>query len=232
MREPITVILSERGWIRAVKGKVEDPSTLTFKEGDALAFLVPCETTDKLMVFSGDGRAFTLACDKLPSGRGQGEPLRLMIELPDSVDVLAVFPFVAGRKRLLASKSGYGFVVEEDELVSGRKAGKQVMNGETGAHPGDRRRPAGLDRRQLQDPDLPCRRTAGDAARQGREAAELPRRRPQRRPGVRRRSRPTWIDASGRSRNWAEWREWAGRRGGSGKLAPRGFPANRRFRPR
>ena len=231
VREPITVILSERGWIRAVKGRVEDPSTLTFKEGDALAFIVPCETTDKLMVFSGDGRAFTLACDKLPSGRGQGEPLRLMIELPDSVDVLAVFPFAAGRKRLLASKGGYGFVVEEDELVSGRKAGKQVMNGEaalTRVIDGDQLALIGDNSKIVIFPvaELPVMpRGKGIKLQSYREGglkdalvfdAE---------------TGPTWIDASGRSRAWAEWLDWAGRRGGSGKLAPRGFPANRRFRP-
>ncbi|NBU27221.1 MAG: DNA topoisomerase IV subunit A, partial [Caulobacteraceae bacterium] len=86
-REPITVILSEKGWIRAAKGKVDDPSELKFKEGDRLGFLVPAETTDKLLIFASDGRFFTLECSKLPSARGHGEPLRLMVDLDDKVKI-------------------------------------------------------------------------------------------------------------------------------------------------
>src|SRR5690606_36306728 len=103
VREPITVILSERGWIRAAKGRVEDPSELKFKEGDKLGFLVPAETTDKLLIFASDGRFFTLGCDKLPSARGHGEPLRLMIDLDDRVDIVDVFPHRPGAKRFIAS---------------------------------------------------------------------------------------------------------------------------------
>ncbi len=231
VREPITVIVSERGWIRAVKGRVEDPSTLSFKEGDALAFLVPCETTDKLMVLSADGRAFTLPCDKLPSGRGQGEPLRLMIDLPEKVEVLAVFAYQAGRKRLLASKSGYGFVVEEDELLSTRKAGKAVMSGTmalTRMIDGDQLALLGDNHKILIFPvaELPVMpRGKGVKLQSYREG------------GLRdalvfdAAAGATWIDASGRTRAWAEWPEWSGRRGASGRLAPKGFPANRRFRP-
>ena len=127
-REPITVILSERGWIRAARGRVDDPSTLTFKEGDKLAFAVSAETTDKLLIFASDGRFFTLACDKLPSARGHGEPLRLMVDLEDRVGILAVFPHRAGssppcrqrrRLRLPASRGG------SDRLPKGRQAGSQ-----------------------------------------------------------------------------------------------------------
>ncbi len=233
-REPITVVVSDRGWIRAVRGRIEDPSTLAFKEGDKLAFLVPCETIDKLMVFAADGRFFTLACDKLPSGRGHGEPLRLMIELGDGIGILAVFPHRAGRRRLLASKSGYGFILDEDEAVSFRKAGKQVLN-------------VGAEGAAL------CREVAGDhLALIGENAkvvifpiADLPTM--PRGKGVKLQSYregglrdalmfdaeigPAWIDASGRTRAWTDWREWLGRRGASGRLAPKGFPANRRFRP-
>ena len=128
VREPITVILSDRGWIRAAKGRVEDPSELKFKEGDKLAFLVPAETTDKLLIFASDGRFFTLACDKLPSARGHGEPLRLMIDLDDRVGIVDVFVHRAGAKRILASKEGYGFILPEEEAIAFRRAGKQVLN--------------------------------------------------------------------------------------------------------
>src|ERR1019366_8706206 len=129
-REPITVILSERGWIRAAKGRIEDPSELKFKEGDKLGFLVPAETTDKLLIFASDGRFFTLPCDKLPSARSAGEPLRLMLDLDDRVDLIDVFAHKPGRKRVLASKAGYGFIMPEDEAIAFRRAGKQVLNGE------------------------------------------------------------------------------------------------------
>ena len=132
-REAITIILSERGWIRATKGKVEDPSELKFKEGDKLGFLVPAETTDKLILFASDGRFFTLPCDKLPSARGQGEPLRLMLDIEDHVKLVSVFPHRAGRKRVVASTGGYGFVLNEDDVLANRKAGKQVVNVDGGA---------------------------------------------------------------------------------------------------
>ena len=192
VREPITIILSERGWIRAAKGKIDDPSELKFKEGDKLGFLVPAETTDKLLIFSSDGRFFTLGCDKLPSARGHGEPVRMMIELDDKVKIIDVFPFKAGRKRFIASKQGYGFLLPEEETLANRKAGKQVLTGRRGRRGllhGGRRRPDRGGGRQRQDPDLPDRGTAGNAARQGRQVAVLPRGRPARRPVVQRRDR-------------------------------------------
>src|SRR6202007_194674 len=98
VREPITVILSDRGWIRAAKGRIEDPSELKFKEDDALAFLVPAETTDKLLLFASDGRFFPLGGEKLRRARGQGEPLRLLLDLDDRVTIVDVFVYRPGRK--------------------------------------------------------------------------------------------------------------------------------------
>ena len=233
-REAITVVVSERGWIRAIRGKVEDSSTLAFKEGDSLAFIVPGETVDKLMVFATDGRFFTLPCDKLPSGRGHGEPLRLMIELEDRVGILAVFMHKPGRKRLLASKSGYGFVLDEDEAVSFRKAGKQVLNVDGKAAAlcrevvGDQLALIGDNAKIVIYPvdELPLMaRGKGVKLQNYREG------------GLRdalmfdAETGAAWIDASGRTRVWSEWRDWSGRRGGAGRIAPKGFPANRRFRP-
>ncbi|HEX8469704.1 MAG TPA: DNA topoisomerase IV subunit A, partial [Brevundimonas sp.] len=123
-REAITVILSERGWIRAAKGKVEDPSELKFKEGDALAYLVPAFTTDRILVAASDGRVFTIGADKLASGRGHGEPLRLMIELEEKADIVAVMAHAPGQKVLVASKDGYGFVAPEDDLTAQKRGGK------------------------------------------------------------------------------------------------------------
>ncbi len=231
-REPITVILSERGWIRAAKGKVEDPSELKFKEGDKLAFLVAAETTDKLMIFASDGRFFTLPCDKLPSARGHGEPVRLMLDLDDKVSFVDVFPHKPGRKRFIASKDGYGFILPEDEAVALRRAGKQVLNGVSrislevnGDHVaviGDNGKILIFPVEEL--PEMP--RGKGVKLQTYREG------------GLRDalvfngEAGAAWIDSAGRTRVWAEWREWLGRRAAAGRLAPKGFPTSKRFRPK
>lgn len=233
-REPITVILSERGWIRAAKGAVADPSELKFKEGDKLGFLVPAETTDKLLILASDGRFFTLGCDKLPSARGQGEPLRLMLDVDDKVKIIAVFPHKAGRKRVMASSGGYGFILNEDEAIANRRAGKAVLNVDDGEAriclpiEGDHLAVIGDNAKILAFPisELPeMGRGKGVKLQSYREG------------GLRdaitfdAETGPIWVDSAGRKREWKEWRDWAGRRAAAGKVAPRGFPSNRRFRP-
>ena len=235
VREPITIILSERGWIRAAKGRIDDPSELKFKEGDKLGFLVPAETTDKLLIFSSDGRFFTLGCDKLPSARGHGEPVRMMIELDDKVKIVDVFPFKAGRKRILASKLGYGFLMPEEEALANRKAGKQVLTvdaagaafcmeavGDQLAVIGDNGKILIFPLEEL--PEMP--RGKGVKLQSYREGGL--------RDGLsfNAETGAYWIDTAGRRRDWAEWKEWSGRRAGAGKLAPRGFATNKRFRPK
>jgi topoisomerase-4 subunit A len=233
-REPITIIVSERGWIRATKGRVEDPSTLSFKEGDRLAFLVPAETTDRLMIFASDGRFFTLPCDKLPSARGQGEPLRLMIDLDDKVRLISVFTHKPGRSRLVASRSAYGFIVNEDDALALRKSGKQVLNvsGEEAVlcieASGDRLALIGENGKILifTLDDLPTMSKGKGVKLQSYREGGL-------RDGVTfsEGEGASWIDTGGRRRVWPDWREWAGRRGSAGKAAPRGFASNRRFSP-
>ena len=235
VREPITVILSERGWIRAAKGRVEDPSELKFKEGDKLGFLVPAETIDKLLIFASDGRFFTVGCDKLPSARGHGEPLRLMLDLDDKTDIIDVFPFKAGAKRVIASKEGYGFVMPEEEAISARRAGKQVLNvgakGAAFAMPatGDHLGVIGDNGKILifplaELPEMP--RGKGVKLQTYREG------------GLRdaivfnEADGATWIDPAGRTRVWAEWKDWLARRAAAGKLAPKGFPTSKRFKPK
>ena len=235
VREAITVILSERGWIRAAKGKVDDPSELKFKEGDKLAFLVPAETTDKLIIFASDGRFFTLGGDRLPGARGHGEPLRLMIDLDDTTRIIDVFTYRAGRKRVVASKAGYGFLLPEDETISTRKAGKSVLNVEgTQAlisleAAGDHLAVIGDNGKILAFPleELPeMARGKGVKLQAYREGglrdvvvfnASV---------GV------ASVDGAGRTRVWDMWREWLGKRAGAGRLAPKGFPQSKRFRPK
>jgi topoisomerase IV subunit A len=232
VREPITVILSERGWIRGAKGRVDDPSELKFKEGDRLQFLVPAETTDKLLIFASDGRFFTLGCDKLPGARGHGEPLRLMIDLDDRVGIVDVFVHRPGAKRVIASKAGYGFVLPEEEAIAYRRAGKQVLNGVAAVSlpaAGDHLAVIGDNGKLLifplaELPEMPRGKGVKlQAYREGglRDAAVFAAEE-----GM------TSVDASGRTRQWPDWREWVGRRAGAGRLAPRGFPATKRFRPR
>ncbi|MFD3262354.1 DNA topoisomerase IV subunit A [Phenylobacterium ferrooxidans] len=235
VREPITVILSERGWIRAAKGRVEDPSELKFKEGDKLGFLVPAETTDKLLIFASDGRFFTVGCDKLPSARGHGEPLRLMLDLDDKTDIIDIFPFKAGSRRVIASKEGYGFVMPEEEAISARRAGKQVLNvgakGAAFAMPatGDHLGVIGDNGKILifplaELPEMP--RGKGVKLQTYREG------------GLRdaivfnEADGAAWIDGAGRTRVWAEWKDWLARRAAAGKLAPKGFPTSKRFKPK
>ncbi|MEQ7155780.1 DNA topoisomerase IV subunit A [Brevundimonas aurifodinae] len=227
-REAITVILSERGWIRAVKGKVEDPSELKFKEGDALGFLVPAFTTDKLLVAASDGRVFTVGADKLASGRGHGEPLRLMIELEESAGIVAVLAHQPGAKLLIASKAGYGFIAPEDDLLAQKRGGKQVLNGDLLAAlrlgSADHVATIGENLKTLIFP-----------------AAELPEM--GRGKGVKLQSfkqgglsdvtvfdgghGPEWVDGGARRRNWPDWKDWLGRRAGAGRMGPRGL---RKFR--
>ncbi|WP_029416287.1 DNA topoisomerase IV subunit A [Brevundimonas bacteroides] len=227
-REAITVILSERGWIRAVKGKVDDPSELKFKEGDGLGFLVPAFTTDKILVAATDGRVFTVGADKLASGRGHGEPLRLMIELEDSAGIVGMFAHQSGAKMLMASKAGYGFVAPEDELLATKRGGKQVLNGDLLAAlrlgPADHVVTIGENLKTLifrvdELPEMP--RGKGVKLQSFKQgglsdiavfAAE---------------AGPEWVDGGGRRRNWPDWKDWLGKRAGAGRMGPRGL---RKFR--
>jgi len=222
VREAITVVLSERGWIRAAKGKVEDPSELKFKEGDRLAWLVPAETTDKLLIFASDGRAFTLGCDKLPSGRGHGEPLRLMLDLEEGAELVAVMAHQPGRKLVMASEAGYGFILPEDEALSARRAGKQLMNGVAKVcTPADGDHVAVLGKAGkvlvfplAELPEMP-RGKGVKLTSDKKGMADLS--------VFSAETGPTWPESGGRTRQWPDWRDWLGKRAQAGKLAPRGM---------
>ncbi|MEI6200967.1 MAG: DNA topoisomerase IV subunit A, partial [Enhydrobacter sp.] len=129
-REPITIVLSEKGWIRAAKGHLDDKQAgeLKYKEGDAAKFAVHAQSTDKVLVFGTNGRFYTVGCDRLPSARGHGEPIRLMIELGNDQDIVTLEVLKGGRKFLVASDGGRGFVVPEDDVVAQTKNGRQVLN--------------------------------------------------------------------------------------------------------
>ena len=234
VREPVTVVVSEKGWIRALRGHVTDFSGVAFKTDDALKFAFPTETTAKVMVFGSNGRFYTIEAAKLPGGRGHGEPVRLFIDLEDA-DVIAALAYQGGRKFLVASYAGNGFVVAEDECLGTTRKGKQILNlkapdkaramttvdGELAAAIGENRkmvcfaldqvpemgRGRGVRLQRYKDGGLSDITTfkAGDGL--------------------------TWIDSAGRSFNQSikELAAWRGNRGDAGRVKPERFLTNLKF---
>jgi topoisomerase-4 subunit A len=127
-KEPITVICSAKGWIRAFKGHLAPDAEVKYKDGDGPGFRIACETTDKLVLFATNGRFYTLGCDRLPPGRGNGEPVRLMIDLSNDHDIISLMVHQPGRKLLVASNDGRGFIAAEDGVIAQTRGGKQVLN--------------------------------------------------------------------------------------------------------
>ena len=127
-KEPITILCSKQGWIKAMKGHGHDPKDIKYKDGDREAFVIEAQTTDKLLVFGTNGRFYTVGCDKLPPGRGFGEPLRLMVDLPNDGDIASMMLYQEGQKILVAATSGHGFIVKSDDVLAQTKNGKQVLN--------------------------------------------------------------------------------------------------------
>lgn len=227
-REPVTAILSEKGWIRALKGH-GDLGNLAFKEGDHAQHIVRCETTDKLLLFASDGRAFTLDAHKLPGGRGHGEPVRLSIELGDIDEVVAMFAYEEGAKRLVASHEGYGFVVAESEMLATKRSGKQILNGramQAAKVDGDQVAVVGERKKLLIFPlsELP-EMTRGKGVKlqsyHDRGLADVK--------VFGKDEGLSWEDSAGRVRLVPEWKDYRGKRGGAGKVAPKGFSRSGRF---
>jgi topoisomerase-4 subunit A len=228
-REPVTVVLSEKGWVRALKGHVADLSEIKYKEGDGPQHIVQCETTDKLLLFASDGRAFTLDAHKLPGGRGHGEPIRLQIELGDIDEAVALFVYEEGAKRVVASHEGYGFVVAESEMLASKRSGKQILNGramQAAKVEGDQVAVIGERKKLLVFPlsELP-EMTRGKGVKlqsyHDRGLADVK--------VFSKDQGLTWTDGAGRVRVVAEWKEFKGKRGGAGKVAPKGFSRSGRF---
>src|SRR5208282_2000532 len=234
-REPITIVVSEKGWIRALRGQIADLAGLAFKADDALKIAFFAETTSKLLVFATNGRCYTIEAAKLPGGRGHGEPIRLFIDLEQEADVIAVFRHEGARKLIVASKQGRGFIVAEDECLGNTRKGKQVLN----VSPPDEARaiaPAegelvaaiGENRKMLVFPiDQVPEMTRGRGVRLQRHKdgglsdiktfeAEK---------GL------TWTDSAGRvfTLSLKELADWRGNRADAGRLAPKGFPKNNKF---
>ena len=232
-REPVTVLCSEKGWIRAIKGHGVNAAEQKYKEGDAPRFAVAAETTDRLIIFGSNGRFYTLGADKLPGGRGQGEPLRLMIDLPNEHDIVALFPHRPGLKLLVAADDGRGFLVDSEEALAQTRAGKQVLtpaagaraaicvpaDGDTAAFVGENRRMLIVDLGEIPEMArgrgviLQRHRAGGLADAKVFSLAE----------GL------SWRQGESRTRTEFDLTPWRGARGGAGRGVPQGFPRSNRF---
>ena len=231
-REPITVILSEKGWIRAMRGHVGEETELRFKEGDRLKYLVQCQTTDRLTLFGTNGRAYTLRAADLPRGRGDGQPVRLLAELLNEDDVAALFVATEGVKYLLASTAGRGFIVPGAELAAEKRTGKQVLNLHKGDEAircvpadGDHVAVIGDNRKLLIFPldQVPEMVRGGGVILQRYKDGGLADVKV-----FRLADGLTWK-LGDRTRTETALRDWLGTRGQAGRLPPAGFPRTPRF---
>ncbi|HWC63313.1 MAG TPA: DNA topoisomerase IV subunit A [Rhizomicrobium sp.] len=230
-KEPITIVCSEKLWIRALKGHQEQSKDDKYREGDKSRFWIHAQSTDKLMMLGTDGRFFTLECSKLPGGRGLGEAIRTFIELPPEADIAALFVHVPGRKLLLAATSGHGFITNEDDAIAMTRAGKRVMNVKPGveahvarAAEGDSVAVVGDNRKLLIFPlsDVPeMARGQGVYLQKYKDG------------GLTDATTFAWSDGlkdeNGRLFTPSELRDWRGARAQAGRILPNGWARSRKF---
>ncbi len=235
-KEPITVICSEKGWVRAMKGHVAIDDKIKYKEGDGYKFGFTAYTTDKVILVGSNGRFYTLGCDKLPGGRGHGEPVRLMIDLPNEDEIVALFVYQPGKKLMLASIAGRGFMLDADNIIASTKNGKQVMNVEAGenkvsvcyiiddAH--DTVAIIGTNRKMLvfpleQMPQMNRGRGAILQKYKGAHMGDIT--------SFSKEDGLSWPMKGDRTRTETDLMTWIGRRGAVGRMPPHGFPTTNRF---
>ena len=234
-KQPITVVLSEKGWIRAMKGHVSDTGSIKFKDGDSAAFIVPCQTIDKIILFASNGKFYTIGADKLPGGRGNGEPIRLMIDLENDHTPIGLFLHNPERKLLIASSDGYGFRVNESDIIASTKGGRKTLKvkgdaeavrcveitGEKIACIGENRKILVFDIEELPEMArgkgvrLQKYKDGGLADLTTFTALE----------GL------SFVDSSGRTNSVSDWSILEGKRAGAGRMAPRGFSRQGVFAP-
>jgi topoisomerase-4 subunit A len=234
VREPITVVVSEKGWIRALRGHVSDMSGVVFKTDDALQFAFLTESTAKVLLFAGNGKFYTLDASKLPGGRGHGEPIRLSVDLDQDAGIVAAMAYQGGRKFLVASKNGNGFIVAEDECLANTRKGKQVLNlkndaaralaavsGELVAVIGENRKMVTFDLKDV--PEMA--RGRGVRLQRYKDGGLSDVTTFKADEGL------TWIDTAGRSftQSIKELKPWRGNRGDAGRIKPDRFLTNLKF---
>jgi topoisomerase-4 subunit A len=234
-REPVTVVVSDKGWVRTLKGHVADLSGLTFKTDDQLGSAFFAETTSKLLLFATNGKFYSLDVAKLPGGRGHGEPIRMFIDMEQDAAIVSLFVNKGGRKFLIASHEGQGFVVNEDDCVGNTRKGKQVLNvempnearalttvtGDTVAVIGDNRKMVLFPIDQV--PEMA--RGRGVRLQKYRDGGLSDVKTFDAKDGL------TWKDSAGRefSATMKELSEWRGNRADAGRLPPKGFPKSNKF---
>ena len=234
-KEPVTVVMSEKGWIRALKGHGHDASAIKYKDEDKEGFVLTCVTTDKLIIFASNGKFYTIGADKLPGGRGNGDPIRLLIDLENDHEPVGMFVHNPDRNLLVASSEGYGFKVKESDVVASTKGGRKTLNvkgnseaircveivGEKIATIGENRkilifnidelpemtRGKGVRLQKFKDGGLADLTTFKDIE------------------GL------SFIDSAGRTNAVTDWTILQGKRAGAGRLAPRGFSRQGLFSP-
>ncbi|MBT1153987.1 DNA topoisomerase IV subunit A [Aminobacter anthyllidis] len=234
-KEPVTVVVSEKGWLRAMKGHLADYSQLTFKEGDSLKLAFPAQTTDKILVFTTGGKFYTIGADRLPGGRGHGEPIRIIVDMDNDQDIVTAFVHEPKRKLLLVSHEGNGFTVPEEEVVANTRKGKQVMNIKTPDEAkrcitlqGDHLAIVGENRKMLVFPleQIPeMTRGKGVRLQKYKDGGVLDVKTFTMESGL------SWLDSAERTftRSREELLEWIGTRATAGRMVPKGFPRTGRF---
>ncbi|MEN5249369.1 MULTISPECIES: DNA topoisomerase IV subunit A [Brucella/Ochrobactrum group] len=234
-REPVTIVVSEKGWLRAMKGHLADFSTLAFKEGDKLKLAFHAETTDKLLFFTTGGKFFTIGANTLPGGRGHGEPIRILVDMENDQDILTAFVHDPAAKLLLVSHEGNGFIVPESEAVANTRKGKQVMNVKAPDEAklcqrvsGDHIAVVGENRKMVVFPlsDIPeMTRGKGVRLQKYKDGGVSDVRTFAIAEGL------SWQDSADRTfnRSKEELVEWIGARASAGRLVPKGFPRSGKF---
>ena len=232
-KEPITVVCSQMGWIRAMKGHIDLTQELKFKDGDGPRFIFHAETTDKIVLFGTNGRFYTLMGNLLPGGRGMGEPVRLMVDLPNQTEIVDLFLHKSGRKLVVASSAGDGFVVNEDEVIAQTRNGRQVLNVKEGVEAkvcrfidGDHIAVVGENRKVLIFPlsELPeMGRGKGVRLQKYKDGGLSDLTTFTLVEGL------SWKDPAGRTRTETELADWLAKRAAAGRMAPRGFPRDNKF---
>ncbi|CAN5374148.1 DNA topoisomerase IV subunit A [soil metagenome] len=233
-REPITVVVSDKGWVRTMKGHVEDLSNLAFKTDDSMGFSFFAESTSKLTLFATNGRFYTLDAQKLPGGRGHGDPIRMTIDMEGDANIVSMFVQKGGRKFLVASSDGQGFVVNEDDCVANTRKGKQVLNvaapneaaaivtvsGDTVAVIGTNHKMVVFPLEQV--PEMARGRGVRLQKYSGGKLSDVM--------TFTAKDGMTWKDSAGRdqSSTWKELTDWRGNRADAGRLA-HGFPKSNKF---
>lgn len=234
-REPVTIVVSEKGWLRAMKGHLADFSTLTFKEGDKLKLAFHAETTDKILVGTTGGKFYTIGANTLPGGRGHGEPIRIMVDMENDQDILTAFVYDSTAKLLLASHEGYGFMINESEIIANTRKGKQIMNVKLPDElkicmrvTGDTMAIVGENRKMLVFPltELPeLSRGKGVRLQKYKDGGVSDIRTFAIDQGL------TWQDSADRTftRSKEELLEWTAARATAGRMVPKGFPRTGKF---